>query len=79
MVLRASRERISTRISQFDSGSGRFAFIENCIAYVFFFKQFSVCIDIPVNYVTKKRECIDRDYRTKGNQIIENLCTIAKE
>ena len=32
-------------------------------------------IDIPVNYVTKKREWIDRDYRTKCNQIIENLCT----
>jgi len=32
-------------------------------------------IDIPVDSVTKKRECIDRDYRTKGNQIIGNLCT----
>jgi len=31
-------------------------------------------IDIPVDSVTKKRECIDRDYRTKGNQIIGNLC-----
>ena len=31
-------------------------------------------IDIPVDSVTKKRECIDRDYRTKCNQIIGNLC-----
>ncbi len=31
-------------------------------------------IDIPVNYITKKRECIDRDYLTKGNTIIRNLC-----
>jgi len=31
-------------------------------------------IDIPVDSVTKKRECIDRDYQTKGNQIIGNLC-----
>src|SRR3989344_1722844 len=33
-----------------------------------------IYIDIPVDSVTKKRECIDRDYRTKGNQIIGNLC-----
>jgi len=31
-------------------------------------------IDIPVDSVTKKREWIDRDYRTKCNQIIGNLC-----
>jgi|SRR3989344_1245032 len=36
-------------------------------------------IDIPVDSVTKKRECIDRDYRTKGNQIIGNLCNFYKE
>jgi len=38
-------------------------------------------IDIPVDSVTKKRECLDRDYRTKGNQIIWNLCNfvIGKE
>ena len=35
-------------------------------------------IDIPVDSVTKKRECIDRDYRTKGNQIIRNLCMCPK-
>jgi len=34
----------------------------------------AINIDIPVDSVTKKRECIDRDYRTKGNQIIGNLC-----
>ena len=39
-------------------------------------EHLDVNIDIPVDSVTKKLECIDRDYRTKGNQIIGNLCIV---
>jgi len=31
-------------------------------------------IDIPVNCITKKLKCMDRDSLTKGNTIIGNLC-----
>ena len=33
-------------------------------------------IDIPVNCITKKRECLDRDSLIKGNIIIGNLCIL---
>ena len=33
-------------------------------------------IDIPVNCITKKRECLDRDSLIKGNIIIGNLCML---
>ena len=51
--------------------SKRFSFSEE---FGYRRKITTINIDIPVNCITKKRECIDRDSLTKGNIIIENLC-----
>lgn len=42
-------------------------------------KAQNLIIDIPVNYVTKKWEWIDRDFPTKCNTIIGNLCITSRE